>query len=175
METSRHKNSLQAAFTRRRKPGTLNIIGISSGYHDSACCLLQDGHLIAAAQEERFSRVKNDKAFPRHAFRCCLDLAALSISDIDCIAFYEDPQLKLGRQIWMALAPDLPRERRESICDRIIRNRPAELITKLLGYSGHIEFVEHHLSHAASAYFFSGFDEAAILTVAGVGDWATTT
>lgn len=175
MQTGLPNSCLHATVEPRRKPGALNIVGISSGYHDSACCLLQDGHLLAAAQEERFSRVKNDKAFPRHAFRWCLDRTGLSISDIDCIAFYEDPLLKLGRQVWMAFAPGLSSERRDSISDCIVRNRPTELITRLLGYNGHIEFVEHHLSHAASAYCFSGFDEAAILTVDGVGDWATTT
>jgi len=80
-------------------PGNMNIIGISCGYHDSACCLLQDGRLTAAAQEERFSRVKNDKSFPATAFRYCLNDADLTIADVDCIAFYEDPCQKLSRQL----------------------------------------------------------------------------
>jgi predicted NodU family carbamoyl transferase len=76
--------------------GFLNIIGISAGYHDSACCLMQRGRIVAAAQEERFSRIKNDKAFPAAAFRYCLDQAGLTIADIECVAFYEDPCLKLS-------------------------------------------------------------------------------
>src|SRR5688572_31554351 len=97
-----------AKFARRTKNGQMNVIGISSGYHDSACCLLQDGVLVAAVQEERFTRVKNDKSLPRHAFRHCLAAGGLTISDVDCIAYYEDPTLKLGRQLWMGLLPDLP-------------------------------------------------------------------
>src|SRR5271169_6024187 len=90
----------------------MNIIGISCGYHDSACCLLQDGWLTAAAQEERFSRVKNDKSFPATAFRYCLNYADLSIADVDCIAFYEDPCQKLSRQLWMGMLPGLAPDRR---------------------------------------------------------------
>jgi len=153
----------------------LNIIGISAGYHDSACCLLQNGALVAAVQEERFSRVKNDRALPRQAFRYCLGAAGLSIADLDCVAFYEDPVLKLGRQIWMSLLPGLDAARRESLRQRFLSPPPQDAIRRTLGYEGPIEIVDHHLSHAASAYYFSGFDEAAILTVDGVGDWPTTT
>jgi len=153
----------------------LNIIGISAGYHDSACCLLQDGKLLAAVQEERFTRVKNDKSFPRHAFRYCLNEAGLTIADLDCIAYYEDPTLKLGRQVWMGMLPDLHAERRESIFGRMAKKQPQQEIRSILGYDGPIEIVDHHLSHAASSFYFSGFDEAAILTVDGVGDWPTTT
>ncbi|MGH9693638.1 MAG: carbamoyltransferase N-terminal domain-containing protein, partial [Bryobacteraceae bacterium] len=153
----------------------MNIIGISYGYHDSACCLLQDGRIVAAAQEERFSRVKNDKDFPANAFRYCLNQAALTIAEIDCIAFYEDPYLKLGRQLWMGMLPGLTQDRRASIQSRALETQPEEDIRLLTGYDGSIEIVDHHLSHAASAYFFSGFQEAAILTVDGVGEWPTTT
>jgi carbamoyltransferase len=153
----------------------LNIIGISAGYHDSACCLMQGGRVVAAAQEERFSRIKNDKAFPGNAFRYCLDHAGLTIADIDCVAFYEDPSLKLGRQIWMGMLPSLTQKRRASILGKTLWTRPETEIRVLTGYDGPIEIVDHHLSHAASAYFFSGFDEAAILTVDGVGEWPTTT
>src|SRR6185369_16300497 len=93
--------SMQPFIRLRKKNERLNIVGISAGYHDSACCLLQSGILTAAVQEERFSRVKNDKAFPRRALRYCLQQAGLTISDIDCIAYYEDPCRKLSRQIWM--------------------------------------------------------------------------
>ena len=153
----------------------MNIIGISAGYHDSACCLMRDGQVVAAVQEERFSRIKNDKAFPANAFRYCLDHAGLSINDIDCVAFYEDPSLKLGRQIWMGMLPGLSQRRRASIQGKILWTRPEDEIRLITGYEGTIEIVDHHLSHAASAYFFSGFDEAAILTVDGVGEWPTTT
>jgi carbamoyltransferase len=164
-----------AKFERLAKKPQLNIIGISAGYHDSACCLLQDGVLTAAVQEERFTRQKNDKSFPRKAFRYCLEEAGLTIADVDCIAYYEDPSLKLGRQIWMGMIPDLPADRREGILDRLVKSPPERVIRRLFGYNGPIELVDHHLSHAASSFFFSGFEEAAILTVDGVGDWPTTT
>ena len=152
----------------------MNIIGISYGYHDSACCLLRDGGLVAAAQEERFSRIKNDKEFPIAAFRYCLHSAGLTIADIDCIAFYEDPCIKLGRQLWMGMLPGITAGRRAAIRDRVLESDPEENIRRITGYEGPIEIVNHHLSHAASAYFYSGFEEAAILTVDGVGEWSTT-
>jgi len=161
-------------INRRRKGPHVNIIGIAAGYHDSSCCLLRDGTLIAAAQEERFSRVKNDKSFPLRAFRYCLEEAGITIADVDCVAYYEDPVLKLGRQVWMAMAPDLPVARRESILHRLTMEQPQQMIRRLSGFEGPIEIVAHHLSHAASSYYFSGFTEAAILTVDGVGDWPTT-
>jgi carbamoyltransferase len=169
--------SLQEGLQLERRPDRsgLNVIGISWGYHDSACCLLQDGMLTAAVQEERFSRTKNDKSLPRKAFRYCLEAGGLALSDVDCIAYYEDPGLKLGRQLWMALTPELPAERRASILARLGAPPPQETIRRVLGYAGPVEIVDHHLSHAASSYYYSGFDEAAVLTVDGVGDWPTTT
>jgi carbamoyltransferase len=160
---------------RRPKRGRLNVVGISAGYHDSACSLISDGVLIAAAQEERFSRVKNDKSFPRQAFRYCLKAGGITISDLDCIAYYEDPALKLGRQVWMGLRSNLLTERRDAIIGRLAGSNPIQTIREVTGYDGAIEIVDHHLSHAASSYYFSGFEEAAILTVDGVGEWATTT
>src|SRR5579862_9756536 len=135
---------------------------------------MRDGRLVAAAQEERFSRLKNDKAFPGAAFRYCLDSAGLTIADIDCVAFYEDPRSKLGRQIWMGMLPGVTSRRRDAILRKALWTRPEEEIRLLTGYDGPIEIVDHHLSHAASAYYFSGFEEAAILTVDGVGEWPTT-
>ncbi len=152
----------------------MNIIGISYGYHDSACCLLQRGRLVAAVQEERFSRIKNDKDFPVAAFRYCLQSAGLTLPDIDCIAFYEDPRMKLGRQLWMGMLPGITPARRAAIRNRVLESDPEESIRLITGFEGPVEIVNHHLSHAASAYFFSGFDEAAILTVDGVGEWSTT-
>ncbi len=145
----------------------MNIIGLSAFFHESACCLIRDGAIVAAAEEERFSRIKHDPSLPRSAFKYCLDAGGLRITDVDSVAYYESPIDKLGRQIWSGrsrqgvawLDPEFPfREIRES-----------------LGFEGPIESFPHHLSHAASAFFCSGFPEAAILTVDGVGEWATTT
>jgi carbamoyltransferase len=148
----------------------MNIIGISAFFHDAACCLLQDGQLKAAAEEERFSRIKADPSLPAKAFRYCLKEGGLSIADIDCIAYYEDPQKKLARQLWSGMlgnTPDLLRKLEPNMVENSIR--------ETLGYEGPIHFADHHLSHAASSFFFSGFKEAAVLTVDGVGEWATTT
>jgi len=136
---------------------------------------MQDGRLTAASQEERFTRLKNDKAFPASALRACLDQTGLTIADIDCVAFYEDTTQKLGRQIWMGMLPDLPQARRAAISERVLRAHPETEIRQIAGFDGPIEIIDHHLSHAASAYFFSGFADAAILTVDGVGEWPTTT
>jgi carbamoyltransferase len=136
---------------------------------------MQGGQLVAAAQEERFSRIKNDKAFPADAFRYCLDHGGLTIAEVDCVAFYENPSAKLGRQLWMGMLPGSAPNRRALIQDRVLWNHPVEEIQSVTGYSGAIEIVDHHLSHAASAFFFSGFDDAAILTIDGVGEWQTTT
>lgn len=151
----------------------MNIIGISSHFHDSACCVLKDGLLVAAAEEERYSKVKHDSSIPTRAFRHCLKMAGLTLSDVDCIAYYERPDLKLARQIWMLLTGPLTQERLKSI--RLSAQKPEQDIRDHLGYSGPIEFVSHHESHAASSFFYSGFDESAILTVDGVGEWSTLT
>ena len=149
---------------------SLNIIGISAFYHDSACCLLQDGTLKAAAQEERFTRRKNDPDLPKESFLYCLEEAGLSITDIDCIAYYEDPVKKLARQLW---------SRPHTLStEGVFEMNPMKVESHLreqLGFSGLIKFYDHHLSHAASSFFYSGFEKAAILTVDGVGEWATTT
>lgn len=147
-----------------------NIIGISALYHDAACCILKDGIMTAAAQEERFTRIKADPAIPYNAFMYCLEQAGLTLPDIDCIAYYENPEKKLARQLWSKM-PALSR----SFVDSLDPFRPEREIRQILGYEGPIKFVDHHLSHAASSFFFSGFNSAAILTVDGVGEWATTT
>jgi carbamoyltransferase len=136
---------------------------------------MRDGKLVAAAQEERFSRIKNDKAFPAAALRFCLDEAGLTVADLDHVAFYEDSSRKLGRQIWMGLLPGVSSERRAKVREKTLWTRPETEIRAITGYDGPIERVDHHLSHAASAYFYSGFEKAAILTVDGVGEWPTTT
>lgn len=144
----------------------MNIVGISAYYHDAACCLLQDGRLIAAAAEERFSRRKHDRRLPINAFRFCLKQGRLGIKDIDCLAYYESPHKKRERQLWSKASADV---------DAQDAQRPEREIREILGYEGPINFFLHHQSHAASAYFYSGFSDAAILTVDGVGEWATTT
>jgi len=149
---------------------SLTIVGISAFYHDSACCILQDGVLKAAVQEERFSGRKNDPSLPKQAFIYCLQAASVSISDIDCIAYYEDPVKKLARQLWSGNKRITP----ANILERDPRDVEWE-IRKQLGYAGPVRYYDHHLSHAASSYFYSGFQRAATLTVDGVGEWATTT
>ncbi len=142
----------------------MNIIGISAFYHDSSCCLLRNGELVAAAAEERFSRIKHDAGLPVQAFRFCLARGGLDITDLDALAYYEMPAKKWERQQWSGLtfAPD----RDPLHVERALRER--------LGYEGHILYFEHHRSHAASAFFYSGFEESAILIADGVGEWATT-
>ncbi len=147
----------------------MNIIGISAFYHESACCLLQDGHLVAAAAEERFTRVKHDARLPSRAFRYCLDEGGLCPGDIDCIAYFENPKEKLSRQTWAH-----SRGRRANDVSWRDPNLPEHLIRDRLGYDGAIDFFDHHLSHAASAFFYSGYGESAVLSVDGVGEWITT-
>ena len=149
------------------------IVGISAHFHDSACCLLRDGKLVAAAQEERFTRLKHDPAVPKAAFRYCLAEAGLTIADIDAVAYYEDPVKKLDRQLWMGL-PEVPSTNPQALF-RLDAMRPERELREILGFEGDIAFVDHHEAHAASAYYFSGFSESAILTVDAVGEWATTT
>jgi carbamoyltransferase len=153
-----------------KKNEPLNIIGISALYHDSACCLLKDGVLVAAVQEERFSRKKFDASMPVNAFRSCLEQGGLAITDIDCLAYYENPEKKLARQLWSGYHWDS-----SQLAHKLDPHRPAREIRELLGYEGPIKSMEHHLSHAASSYYFSGFNQAAIMTVDGVGEWATCT
>ena len=153
----------------------LDIIGISAYYHDSACCLLRDGALVCAAEEERFSRVKHDSGLPWRAFQFCLQQGGITVADVDCVAFYEDPVKKLSRQIWMGLQPDLPEASRKYLVNRLRPRRVEREIREGLGYEGPIEIVDHHHSHAASSFYYSGFEDAAVLTVDGVGEWATTT
>jgi carbamoyltransferase len=156
----------------------MNILGVSAFYHDSAACLVRDGTIVAAAQEERFTRKKHDYRFPVHAIDYCLEEAGISPTQLDHVAFYDKPLLKFERllETYLAYAPiglrsfmkglplwlrqklHLPRE-----IDRGLRKQ----------YKGRYVFVEHHESHAASAFFPSPFDEAAVMTVDGVGEWAT--
>ncbi|HVQ40429.1 MAG TPA: carbamoyltransferase N-terminal domain-containing protein [Pyrinomonadaceae bacterium] len=148
-----------------------NIIGISCFFHDAACCVLKDGVLIAAAEEERFSRRKHDAGIPKRAFNYCLEEAGLTIDEVDCVAYYEEPTKKLARQLSMML-PGLSSEKKVQV--RLDPHRPKREIREILGYEGPIEYVGHHQAHAASSFYYSSFNEAAIFTVDGVGEWDTT-
>ncbi|MBV9173433.1 MAG: carbamoyltransferase [Chloroflexi bacterium] len=156
----------------------MDILGISCFYHDAAACLLRDGVIVAAAEEERFSRHKHDSGFPKNAATYCLQQAGIEAGDLDYVIFYEKPLLKFER-IVASYAATFPSSRRVFVqaiaswlSDKLwVRST----IRKALRYGGPILFGEHHLSHAASAYFPSPFDEAAVLTADGVGEWASTT
>lgn len=154
------------------------ILGISCFYHDSAAVLLKNGEVIAAAQEERFSRVKNDDSFPTEAIRYCLKTASVSAPDIDYVVFYEKPFLKFERIIDMYIRT-WPRGLlsfiRASIMWAKTKLFVRHLISKNLAYTGEILFVEHHMSHAAAAYYTSPFTESTIVSMDGVGESATTT
>jgi len=154
-----------------------SILGLSAFYHDSAASLIVDGDIIAAAQEERFTRKKHDDAFPARAVEYCLGEAGLSASDIDYVAFYEKPFLKFDRllQTYLAIAPAgfRPFLRAMPLWLSEKLHLPRELRRELPGYRKRFVFTEHHEAHAASAFFPSPFEEAAILTLDGVGEWAT--
>jgi len=153
------------------------ILGISAFYHDSAACLVRDGDIIAAAQEERFTRKKHDASFPRNAAQYCLKEAGITINDVSYVAFYEKPFLKFERLLmtYLAYAPRglnsflkaMPAWIKEKIFIK-------DLIKEELKFDKEIIFPEHHESHAASAFFPSPFKEAAIITFDGVGEWTTT-
>jgi carbamoyltransferase len=156
----------------------LNVLGISCFYHDAAAALLCDGELIAAAHEERFTRKRHDPDVPVEAAKYCLQEAGLSITDIDYVAFYDKPFVKFER-ILMTYLATFPRS-----LPSFSKSIPIWLKQKLwvprvihekLGFTGEVLFAEHHQSHAASAFLPSPFEEAAILTCDGVGEWATTT
>ena len=155
----------------------MNILGISCYYHDAAAALLQDGLLVAAAEEERFSRKKHDYGFPHNAIEFCLRQSGITSEDLDYVVFYEKPLLKFER-ILLSTLQTFPRSYavfRESMIawfnDKLWIK--GQILTKLDIPNEKLLFVEHHLSHAASAFFCSPYKEAAILTVDGVGEWTT--
>lgn len=155
---------------------TTNILGLSAYYHDSAACLLQDGRVAAAAQEERFSREKHDASFPGAAVEYCLSEAGLGIDDLDYVGFYDKPLLKFERilETYLAVAPRGLRQFVKAgpvwIKEKLFLDRE---IRRNLEWDGPLLYSEHHESHAASAFYPSPFDEAAIVTMDGVGEWAT--
>lgn len=157
----------------------MNILGLSAFYHDSAAALVCDGRIVAAAQEERFTRIRHDAAFPSRAIEACLELGGIGAADLDAVVFYEKPLLKFERLLETALAfaprgfPFFLRAMPGWLSQKL--HIPCEIDRGLGGdYSGPIWFTTHHESHAASAFFPSPFDRAAILTLDGVGEWTTT-
>ena len=154
------------------------ILGISCFFHDAAACILKDGVLIAAAEEERFTRKKHDKGFPENAIKYCLQETGVSINEVDYVGFYEKPLIKLERLLYQQLEcfpksfvtffKSMP----EFMNNKL---RLPSLLKKKFKYKGKVIFSQHHMSHAASSYLVSSFKESAILTVDGVGEWATTT
>ena len=153
-----------------------HILGISAFYHDSAACILRDGDIVAAAQEERFTRRKGDASFPANAVEFCLQRAGVEAGDLAFVAFYDKPLLKFERilETYLGVAPRGLKQfllagplwiKEKLFMDRSLREE--------LGYDGDILYAEHHESHAASAFYPSPFEEAAILTIDGVGEWAT--
>ncbi|MGN6134432.1 MAG: carbamoyltransferase N-terminal domain-containing protein, partial [Aureliella sp.] len=156
------------------------ILGISAFYHDSAAALVVDGQIVAAAQEERFSRRKHDAAFPKRAIEYCLSAAGMRPEQLEYVAYYEKPFTKFERllETQVAYAPRGYRAFRRAMPSWLSQKLPMtrEIHRGLDGrFSGRIVYIDHHQSHAASAFFPSPFSEAAILTVDGVGEWSTTT
>src|SRR3954468_9859441 len=153
------------------------ILGISAFYHDSAACLLNDGEIVAAAQEERFTRKKGDSDFPSRAVEYCLKAGGITASDLTYVGFYDKPLLKFERilETYLAIAPNGFKSFLKAgplwMKEKLYTAR--EVRAGLGGYEGQLLFAEHHESHAASAFFPSPFEEAAILTMDGVGEWAT--
>jgi len=161
------------------------VLGISAFYHDSAACLLRDGEIVAAVQEERFTRKKHDAGFPNHAIQYCLKEAGIAATDIDNVVFYEKPFVKFERllETYLAFAPkgftSFAKAMPVWIKDKLFQK--SALIKELkstldesVDWRERLLFSEHHLSHAASAYYPSPFDSAAVLTLDGVGEWTTT-
>jgi carbamoyltransferase len=161
----------------------VKILGISCFYHDAAACLLDDGRIVAAAQEERFSRLRHDSSFPARAIRYCLAAGGIGVDGLSAVAFYEKPLLKFHRLLesYLAVAPRglgsflraLPVWTRQKLWIPYLIERELERLG--LSFDGPIFFPEHHEAHAASAFFPSPFTEAAVVTLDGVGEWATTT
>jgi len=162
----------------------MRILGISGYYHDSAAALIQDGDIVAAAQEERFTRKKHDASFPIEAVRFCLDRAGIKLGDIDRVVFYDKPFLKFERllETYVAFAPRgfksfsmaIPVWLREKLFQKNLLSKELRKVFGDFDWANKLLFAEHHMSHAASAYLPSPFDEAVVLTMDGVGEWTTT-
>ncbi len=162
----------------------MRILGVSAFYHDSAAALIKDGAVIAAAQEERFTRKKHDDRFPENAIQYCLDEAGVALGDVDYVAFYDKPFLKFERllETYLAFAPSgfrsfkmaIPVWLKEKLFQKDLLRRKFKAFDEEFDWQNKLLFSEHHQSHAASAFFPSPFEEAIVLTMDGVGEWATT-
>lgn len=163
----------------------MNILGLSAYYHDSAACLLKDGEIVAAAQEERFTRKKHDARFPRNATAYCLHAGGIDAADVDYVVFYDKPFVKFERllETYLAFAPrgfksfsrSMPLWLKDKLFQKtMVVSELRETLSKDVDWDERLRFSEHHLSHAASAFYPSPFNEAAILTMDGVGEWTTT-
>jgi carbamoyltransferase len=162
----------------------MRILGISAFYHDSAAALVEDGRIVAAAQEERFTRKKHDAGFPRHAIEYCLAEGRSSLGEMDHVVFYDKPFLKFERllETYLAFAPRgftsfsmaIPLWLREKLFQKSLLKKQLKAYAPSYDWERRLLFAEHHQSHAASAFFASPFQEAAVLTMDGVGEWATT-
>jgi carbamoyltransferase len=162
----------------------MRILGISAFYHDSAAALVEDGHIVAAAQEERFTRKKQDAGYPERAIQYCLDEGGLGLGDLDYVVFYEKPFVKFERLIetYLAFAPKgfasfrmaLPVWLKEKLFQKNLIGKRLKAHAPDFDWQNKLLFAEHHRSHAASAFYPSPFDEALILTMDGVGEWTTT-
>ena len=162
----------------------MRILGISAFYHDSAAALIDDGHIVAAAQEERFTRKKHDSGFPEAAIAYCLDEAGVGMGDVDYVAFYDKPFLKFERllETYFAFAPKgfqsfrmaIPVWLKEKLFQKRLLRKQLESYDPTFDWENRLLFAEHHQSHAASAFYASPFEEAVVLTMDGVGEWATT-
>src|SRR4051812_9604042 len=162
----------------------MRILGISAYYHDSAAALVIDGKVVAAAQEERFTRKKHDSNFPHHAIKSCLEIGGLKVGELDHVAFYDKPFLKFERllETYLAFAPRgfgsfreaLPAWVKDKLFQKTALLKELSRIDPGLDWGAKLLFSEHHLSHAASAFYPSPFQRAAVLTMDGVGEWTTT-
>src|SRR5262250_419908 len=162
----------------------MRVLGLSAFYHDSAAALVEDGRIVAAAQEERFTRKKHDSGFPRRAVEYCLRECGGSLADVDHVAFYDKPFLKFERllETYQAFAPRgftsfskaLPLWLREKLFQKSLLKKQLKAYAPSYDWKRRLLFTEHHQSHAASAFFASPFQEAVVLTMDGVGEWATT-
>jgi carbamoyltransferase len=162
----------------------MRVLGISAFYHDAAAALVDEGRIIAAAQEERFTRKRHDAEFPAQAIAYCLEKAGYAIEDLDHVVFYDKPFLKFERllETYVALAPRgfrsfklaVPVWLREKLFQRSLLQKELEKFSDQFDAANKFLFCEHHVSHAASAFFPSPFEKAAVLTMDGVGEWATT-
>ena len=162
----------------------MRILGLSAFYHDSAAALVEDGRVVAAAQEERFTRRKHDAGYPHHAIGFCLDQAGATLDAVDRVAFYDKPFLKFERllETYVAFAPKgfrsfsmaLPLWVKEKLFQKSLLRRSLQELAKDVDWDAKLLFAEHHQSHAASAFYPSPFHEALVLTLDGVGEWATT-